>query len=216
MRAQVIQKILEHKIIAIVRGADEEKVPQIAQALYDGGIRLMEVTFNQRQPESFACTENAIRQSIQKMGDKMVIGAGTVTSVELVDRARAAGAQYIVSPDTDLAVIRHTVELGMVSLPGAFTATEAKVAHNAGADFVKLFPCVDNAPAYLRALCAPLSHINFLAVGGVSADNCATFIQAGAVGVGVGSCLVDKNWVNEGRFDLITAEARRFVENIDK
>ena len=207
MREQVIESILENKIIAIVRGADEEKVPKIAQALYEGGVKLMEVTFNQKDPASFVHTQNAIRKSRELMGSKMLIGAGTVTSVALVEAAKEAGAQYIVSPDTD--------ELDMVSLPGAYTATEAKKAHNAGADFVKLFPCIDNAPAYLKALSAPLNHIRFLAVGGVNADNCAAFMNAGAYGVGVGGCLVNKEWVAQERYDLITAEARRFVENIN-
>ena len=215
MREEVIQAILEHKIIAIVRGADEDKVPKIAQALYDGGIRLMEVTFNQKDPASFVNTQNAIRKSIARMGDKMYIGAGTVTSVALVEAAREAGAQYIVSPDTDEDVIRRTVELGMVSLPGSYTASEAKKAHNAGADFVKLFPCVEGAPAYLKALCAPLSHIRFLAVGGVNAENCAEFMKAGAYGVGVGGCLGNKQWVAEDRYDVITAEAKKFVKNIN-
>ena len=215
MREQVIESILENKIIAIVRGADEEKVPKIAQALYEGGVKLMEVTFNQKDPASFVHTQNAIRKSRELMGSKMLIGAGTVTSVALVEAAKEAGAQYIVSPDTDEDVIRRTVELDMVSLPGAYTATEAKKAHNAGADFVKLFPCIDNAPAYLKALSAPLNHIRFLAVGGVNADNCAAFMNAGAYGDGVGGCLVNKEWVAQERYDLITAEARRFVENIN-
>lgn len=215
MREQVIQAILEHKIVAIVRGAEEDKVPKIAQALYDGGIHLMEVTFNQKDPDSFVNTQNAIRNSIARMGDQMLIGAGTVTSVSLVEAAKEAGAQYIVSPDTDEDVIRRTVELGMVSLPGAYTATEAKKAHNAGADFVKLFPCIEGAPAYLKALCAPLSNIRFLAVGGVNADNCAAFMKAGACGVGVGGCLVNKEWVAQERYDLITAEAQKFVKNIN-
>ena len=126
MREQVIESILENKIIAIVRGADEEKVPKIAQALYEGGVKLMEVTFNQKDPASFVHTQNAIRKSRELMGSKMLIGAGTVTSVALVEAAKEAGAQYIVSPDTDEDVIRRTVELDMVSLPGAYTATEAK------------------------------------------------------------------------------------------
>ena len=102
-----------------------------------------------------------------------------------------------------------------MSLPGAYTPTEAKVAYNAGADFVKFFPCVGNAPAYVKAVCAPLNHINFLAVGGVSADNAADFLKAGALGVGVGGNLVNKEWIKNGEFDKITAEAKKYVANVN-
>ena len=216
MREKVIQEILDKKIIAIVRGVEPAKVLNIAQALYDGGITLVEVTFNQKNPASWQETADSIAAIKAHMGDKVLVGAGTVTSVELVELAAKAGAGYIISPDTDPAVIRRTKELGLVSLPGAYTPSEAKQAHNAGADFVKLFPCVGDAPAYLKALCAPLSHIKFLAVGGVNADNAADFLKAGAVGVGVGSCLVNKKWADAGEFEKITAEAKRFMENLSK
>ena len=214
MRQRIIQEILDQKIISIVRGVEPDKMVRIAEALYEGGVTLIEVTFNQKNPDSWQETADAIAAIKAAMGDKMFVGAGTVTSVELVDMAAKAGAGYIISPDTDLEVIAKTRELGLVSLPGAYTASEAKQAHKAGADFVKLFPCVEGAPAYVKALCAPFNHIKFLAVGGVNADNAATFLRSGAVGLGVGGSLVNKKWVEEGRFDLITAEAKKFIENI--
>ena len=188
----------------------------IAEALYEGGVTMIEVTFNQKNPNSWQETADSIAAIKAAMGDRMFVGAGTVTSVVLVDMAANAGAGYIISPDTDPDVIARTRELGLVSLPGAYTPTEAKQAHNAGADFVKLFPCVGDAPAYLKALCAPLSHIKFLAVGGVTADNAADFLKAGAVGIGVGSSLVNKKWADAGEFYKITEEAKRFVANISK
>lgn len=214
MRQQVIEKIKEEKIIAIVRGMNKEQTVKIAQALYEGGIRFIEVTFNQKCPERFCETVESIRAIREAMGDKMFVGAGTVTSVELVELAAEAGALYMISPDMDESVIRRTRELGLVSIPGAYTATEAKRAYLAGADFVKLFPCVGDAPAYVKAICAPFNHIPFLAVGGVNADNAIDFIRAGAVGVGVGSCLANKKWADAGRYDLITEEAKKFVNNI--
>lgn len=216
MRETVIREILDNKIIAIVRGMDGDQILKIAHALYEGGIRLVEVTFNQKDPASFPQTAAAIRAIREEMGEKMLVGAGTVTSPELVDMAAEAGALYIISPDTDVDVIRRTRALGLVSLPGAYTATEAKQAHNAGADFVKLFPCIEGAPAYLKALKAPLSHIDFLAVGGVNADNAAEFMKAGAVGVGVGGSLVNKKWVDAGEYWRITEEAKRFIANISE
>lgn len=216
MREKIIEEVLKHKIIAIVRGMDKEQTINIAKALYEGGIRFIEVTFNQKKPEEFYKTADSIRAIREAMGDKMYVGAGTVTSVELVDMAAEAGALYMISPDMDEEVIRHTRKLGLVSMPGAYTATEAKKAYNAGADFVKLFPCIGDAPAYVKALCAPLSHIPFLAVGGVDANNAGAFIKAGAVGVGVGSSLVNKKWVDAGEYEKITEEAKKMIENINK
>lgn len=215
MRETVINEIKKQKIIAIMRGLSTDEAVKTAKALYEGGITLVEVTFNQKAPETFVDTAAAIKAIKEEMGDKMLVGAGTVTSPELVKLAAEAGALYIISPDTDVAVIKTTKELGLVSLPGAYTPTEAKVAYNAGADFVKLFPCVGNAPAYVKAVCAPLNHINFLAVGGVNADNAADFLKAGALGVGVGGNLVNKEWIKNGEFDKITAEAKKYVANVN-
>ncbi len=214
MRERVIQEIRDKKIIAIVRGVDEVQALAIAKALYEGGITMVEVTFNQKNPDQFINTANAIRAINAEMGDKMLVGAGTVTSVELVEMAKDAGAKYIISPDADVEVIKKTRELGLVSLPGAYTPTEAKQAYNAGADMVKLFPCVGDAPAYLKAICAPFNHIPFLAVGGVNADNAADFLKAGAVGVGVGGSLVNKKWADAGEYWRITEEAKKLIRNI--
>ena len=213
-REEVIQRILDEKIISIIRGVDPEQALKAAEALYAGGISLVEVTFNQAKPESFEDTAKAIRAIKEQLDGKVLVGAGTVTSVELVEMAAQAGASYIISPDTDAAVIGRTRELGLVSLPGAYTPTEAKQAHNAGADFVKLFPCIGDAQAYLKAIRAPLSHIRFLAVGGVTADNAKSFLQAGAVGLGVGSSLVNPKWADANEYYKITEEAKRFVANI--
>ena len=214
MRERVIQEILDKKIIAIVRGVDEDQAIKIAHALYEGGVTMVEVTFNQKNPDTWVNTCNAIRTIDKTFEGKMLVGAGTVTSCELVQMAADAGAKYIISPDADIEVIKKTRELGLVSLPGAYTPTEAKQAYLAGADMVKLFPCVGDAPAYLKAICAPFNHIKFLAVGGVNADNAAAFIKAGAVGVGVGGCLVNKAWADAGEYWRITEEAKKFVANI--
>ena len=211
MREQVIQSILENKIIAIVRGANPEQAVKVAKAIYDGGIKLIEVTFNQKNPNSFCDTVKAI-SAIKKNIPEMVVGAGTVLSKEQVDLAISGGAEYIVSPDTDVEVIKYSVEKGLVSLPGAYTASEAKTAYNAGADFVKLFPCTD--VAYLKALKAPLSHINMVAVGGVNTENAVDFLNAGAVGVGVGSSLVNKKYLENGEYDKITEIAKNLVEKV--
>ena len=214
MREQVIEAIREHKIIAIVRGASQDQAVKAADALYEGGIRLVEVTFNPKDPCSFMNTAKAIHTIKEKYGEELYVGAGTVITPSLVEMAYNAGALYIISPDTDSEVIKRTRELGMVSLPGAYTASEVKRAYKEGADFVKIFPCIDNAPAYIKALSAPLNYIPLLAVGGVNADNCADFIKAGAAGVGVGGSLVRKDWMASGEFGKIKEEAKRFIQKI--
>ena len=214
MREEVIAAIENKKLIAIIRGANVADAVAAANALLDGGISLIEVTFNQKDPSSFPTTAESIRAIIQELGDRVLVGAGTVLTTEQVEMAAQAGAKYIISPDTDCDVIRRTLELGLVSLPGAYTATEAKRAYTAGADFVKIFPCIGDAPAYVKALCAPLSHIRFLAVGGVNVENCTAFLNAGAVGLGIGSCLVSKERLANRQYDKITDTARQFVEKI--
>ena len=165
-------------MVAIVRGLDSG-YEQLAQALYDGGIRAIEVTFNQKNPSTWVQTTGAIHAIRETMGEKMAVGAGTVTTVELVQLAFDAGAEFIVSPDTNEAVIRRTRELGMVSMPGAMTPTEIRQAYAAGADFVKVFPAGTLGSAYIKAIRGPLNNIPLLAVGGVSEKNAGEFMKAG-------------------------------------
>ena len=214
MRDRVINLILEEKIIAIVRGAEPEQCKAVAKALYAGGIRLMEITYDQKRPESWQATANAIGALAREYEGRMFVGAGTVTCTELVELTAKAGGAFIISPDTDVEVIRKTRELGRVSMPGAMTPSEIKIAHNAGADFVKLFPVGNLGASYLKAVKAPLSHIKIMAVGGVNEDNAAEFIKAGAVGLGVGGNLAKKAWIEAGEFDKLTAAAQALVEAV--
>lgn len=212
MSSERIDLILQTKVVAIVRGLDGGFAP-LAQAMYDGGIRAIEVTFNQKDPAQYRKTTDAIRAIREAMGEKMVVGAGTVTSVELAQLAWGAGAHFIVSPDTNVEVIRRTKELGMVSMPGAMTPSEILTAHHAGADFVKVFPAGALGPGYIKAVRGPLNHIRLLAVGGISEKNAAEYIQAGCVGVGVGGNLVNKEWIANGEYGKIEALARALCRN---
>gem|GEM_PF-501609 len=130
-----------------MRGVSADQCSKVANALYAGGVRLMEITYNQKDPASWQQTAEAIGALTEEFGAKMLFGAGTVTNVELVELTHAHGGKYIISPDTNVDVIKRTVELGMVSLPGAMTPTEVMTAHDAGADFVKLFPAGDGSLA---------------------------------------------------------------------
>ena len=187
---------------------------KVAKALYEGGIRLMEITFDQKNPASFQATAGAIRAIGEAYAGKMMVGAGTVTTPELVELAASAGAQYIISPDVNVDVIHRTRELGLVSLPGAMTPTEVMTAHLAGADFVKLFPAGNLGISYVKAIRAPISHVKLLAVGGVNEDNVADFLHAGMVGAGVGGNLANKKWIEAGEYDKITQTARKLLDAV--
>ena len=210
MREAVIQKILDEKVIAIVRGFYEEECLNLAKALHAGGLNLMEVTFDQRDHKERLRTVGTLQLLNQALGDKMGFGAGTVTTVEMVHMAKEGGAQFIISPDTDPAVIKATVEAGLVSIPGALTPTEIKQAHAYGADFVKVFPAGNMGASYLKAVTAPLSHIRMLAVGSVDGSNIRDYLAAGAVGAGVASCLFKKDWIKAGEWDRITEATKAF------
>lgn len=212
-----MQEISEKRnIIVIVRGIGEKYILKLAEALLNGGIDMMEVTFNQAEPNSWDETCRAIRSVKNTFAGRMSIGAGTVLSVEQLHIAHDAGAEFFVSPNVDADVIREGKRLGMEAFPGALTPTEAVLAHKAGADAVKLFPAGDLGPSYLKSVRAPLSHIKFLAVGGINEKNAADFIHAGAVGIGVGGSLVNKAWIEEGEFEKITALAKEYRKAVDE
>lgn len=214
MRQQIIEKILEKKAIAIVRGIFEEDCLNLAKALLDGGVELLEVTFDQKSAEERQRTAATIRLLVKELGDRMCFGAGTVTTVEMVEMAKAAGAQFIVSPDTNADVIRATVAADMVSIPGAMTPTEIAQAHRYGGDFIKVFPVSTLGPSYIKNVAAPLSNIRMLAVGGVDGSNIDAYLAAGAVGAGVAGCLFKKDWVAAGQWDKITEASRAFVAKL--
>ena len=150
MKQQVIEKILEYKAIAIVRGVYGEDCLNLAKALCAGGIKLLEATFDQKSQEERIKTTETIKLLCRELGDQMLFGAGTVTTPEMVKMAKDAGATFIISPDTCEEVIRATVDMGLVSIPGALTPTEIAQAHRFGADFVKVFPANRMGPAYIK------------------------------------------------------------------
>lgn len=214
MREKVIHSVDREKIVAIVRGISSEKIIPTAEALYAGGVRLMEVTFDQAHPEHFSDTCKAISMVSEHFRDRMYVGAGTVTTPDLVDAAYKSGALFIVSPDCNPATIRRTRELGMVSMPGAMTPTEILAAHEAGADYIKLFPVGNLGAGYVKAIRGPISHLKLLAVGGVNASNVKEFLNAGCCGAGAGGNLANKQWIEAGEFDKITKVARDLCEAV--
>lgn len=212
--AQVLQEILDGKIVAIIRGVKPHYIIETARALKAGGIRCLEVTFDQSSEATINETLESLRLIRDTFGVEVLLGAGTVVSKEQVRMAVEAGAEYIISPNTDVEVIRYTKELGKVSIPGAFTPTEAVTAYEAGADIVKLFPAGLLGTSYIKALNGPLGHIPYTAVGGVNEENAADFIAAGASGVGVGGNLVSVKAIEAGEFHKITETAQKYIANL--
>lgn len=208
MKNVIIQKILDEKVVAIVRGYTEQECLDLATALHAGGVNLLEVTFDQKSEDERQRTVRTIKLLNEELGSQMCFGAGTVTTVEMVRMAHSAGAKFIISPDMDPEVIKETVALGMVSIPGALTPTEIKQAHAYGADFVKVFPVSNMGASYIKNITAPLSHIRMLAVGGVDGSNIRDYFAAGAVGAGVASCLFKKDWIKAGQWGRITEAAK--------
>ena len=214
MKQQIIDKILKEKIIVIVRGVEREKLIELAEAMYDGGIRLLEITYSADKSVSDEETADRIKMLAEHFGDRMYIGAGTVLTPYQLELTHKAGGRFIISPDAFDDVIRRTVELDMVSIPGALTPTEAQSAVRAGADFVKLFPVCDLGAAYVKAIKAPLSHIKFLAVGGINGDNMQEYLDAGVCGFGLGSNIINKKMINENDFCGITELAKKYVSKV--
>lgn len=210
-KQSVIKSIEENKIIAILRGVEQEKLISTAEALYSGGIRLLEITYSADGTISDEETARSIEMLSSHFEGRMFIGAGTVLSEKQVQLTKAAGGRFIISPNTDEKVIAETNGCGLVSIPGALTPTEVWQAHSFGADFVKLFPITSMGPGYVKAIKAPLSNIKLLAVGGVDENNMAEYLKAGACGFGLGSNLADKKLIDSGDFKALTDLAKKYT-----
>jgi 2-dehydro-3-deoxyphosphogalactonate aldolase len=174
----------ECPLIAIIRGVKPDEAEAIADAVHEGGIRIVEVPLNSPDPL------RSIELVSRKFGDRMLVGAGTVLRTEQVEAVRQAGGRIIVSPDTNVEVIAKTAQAGLVSSPGYFTPSEAFAAIRAGAHSLKLFPAEGASPSVLKAHLAVLPRdIPVLAVGGIAPDNMRPWMDAGAKGFGLGSGL---------------------------
>jgi len=205
MTRKLMEELSREKIIAIIRGIDEANGDLTAKALADGGIVFLEVTLN---------TEGAlgmISRFRSNYAGRLRIGAGTVLDIGQAKEAVAAGAEYIISPNLDEEIVYYGAENGIEVWPGTMTPTEIVRAYKAGASAVKVFPFASLGAGYLKEIRAPLNHIPMIATGGVNLDNIASVFDAGAVAVGLGGNLVDKQLIREGRFDELTQRAKAFV-----
>ena len=204
----ILEEIIEHKIVAILRGVQPKKVLEVANALYHGGIRLVEVTLNSEDP--FV----QIEMLTHELGKKMLIGAGTVLDVEGARRAIRSGARFLISPVVDVDVIRTAKDNDVVSIPGAYTATEIFFAHKSGGDIIKVFPASD--PGYMKSVLAALDQVKLMPTGGVSLSNIRQFHQSGCVAFGIGSALVHHVANPDGQYLAgLTEKARGFVDAVN-
>jgi len=201
---EILNQIRKHKICAIVRGVPKEKIIAVADALYEGGIKAIEVTFNTTG------ASDMIRTLKSEYGNKILIGAGTVLDPETAKEAISAGASFILSPTLNLDVIKICLRYNVVPVPGITTATEALTAWENGARIVKLFPAGTLGTQYLKQIKGPLSQIDLMAVGAIGAENMKDFLDAGASSVGVGGELVNQSLIQADDFSEIKRRAETF------
>ncbi|BAM46407.1 MAG: bifunctional 4-hydroxy-2-oxoglutarate aldolase/2-dehydro-3-deoxy-phosphogluconate aldolase [Amphibacillus sp.] len=195
------------KLVAIFRKVPNAAAIETAKAVVRGGINFIEITMD---------APNADLQikevSSYFKGEDVFVGAGTVLSVEMAKKAIEAGAQFLVSPNLDEAVVKYCQTQNIPMFPGVLTPTEAERANQLGCSFVKIFPAGSMGASYIKNLKGPLSHIDFMATGGVNLDNIQSFIKNGAAAIGLGSQLVDLNKINDGNFESIESVAKQYRE----
>jgi 2-dehydro-3-deoxyphosphogluconate aldolase / (4S)-4-hydroxy-2-oxoglutarate aldolase len=207
-RLDAVQRIMSCGVVAIVRMDDAAGLGQVARAIKEGGVDVIEFTMT--TPGAL----DIIAKSAAEFGSSVLLGAGTVLDTETARAAILAGARFLVAPTLNLDVIDLAHRYDVATLPGVFTPTEMLTAWEAGADLLKVFPATALGPQYFKDVLAPLPYLRMVPTGGVSLENCADFIKAGAVAVAVGSNLVDKKAVKEGRWADLTATARQFVDAV--
>lgn len=204
-RNALVAEILSRRLSAIIRSGDQDLARDAMRAAVDGGFRLVEFTLT---------TPGALELIAEFAADRsLLVGAGTVLTPEDAGAAVDAGARFLVSPVTDPAVIAAARALGVPAIPGAFTPTEMQAAHGAGADFVKLFPAPADVPSYIASIRGPLPHLRIWPTNGVTADNVAAVLRAGAAGAGFVAPLFDPAAMAERDFGAIRARAEAIIRN---
>jgi 2-dehydro-3-deoxyphosphogluconate aldolase/(4S)-4-hydroxy-2-oxoglutarate aldolase len=204
-KPEILRRLVDPGIIAIIRADSSEQLVEAAEALLAGGVTAMEVTMT--TPGALAVIADISR----RLGNRIVLGVGSVTDPETLRAAVDAGAEFIVTPVTKPEVIAAANALGKPIASGAFTPTECLLAHESGADFVKLFPADLGGPAYIKSLLAPLPMLRIVPTGGVTPQTCRAFLEAGSVALGAGSALVSKDILASANWAKLTARAQEFV-----
>ena len=209
-KREMMELIQKTGVIAIMRAKSSDQLLAAADAIKAGGVQVIEVTMT--TPGAL----DVIRQATERYGADVLFGVGSVLDPESARAAILAGAQFVVSPTLNLKTIELCHRYAIPVVPGAYTPTEILTAWEAGADMVKVFPASVGGPAYFKAVKAPLPQVKLVPVGGVSLDNTADFIHAGADAVGVGGALVSQKLLEAGDFAALTERARRLRQEVAK
>jgi 2-dehydro-3-deoxyphosphogluconate aldolase/(4S)-4-hydroxy-2-oxoglutarate aldolase len=207
-RQETVKRIEQLGIVAVIRLRDPGKLRAVVDAIVAGGVQALEVTM------TVPGAVELIRGLAPTLPEGFLLGAGTVIDAATAHAVIDAGAQFVISPVFRRAVIDACHQRGVPAVPGCFTPTEILEAHDAGADIVKVFPATTLGPQYIKDVRAPLPQVRLMPTGGVTPDNAGDWIRAGAVAVAAGSSLLDSAAIESGRFEVITANARRFVDNV--
>jgi 2-dehydro-3-deoxyphosphogluconate aldolase / (4S)-4-hydroxy-2-oxoglutarate aldolase len=208
---EALAMILEEGVVPVIRVASAEEALEVAKALKEGGISVIEVTM------TVPGAMDVIKEVNQKFKGKVLLGAGTILDAETARLALINGAQFLVTPTLNVEVIKMSNRYSAVVIPGALTPTEILTAWEAGADLVKVFPIGQvGGPAYIRAIKAPLPHILLVPTGGVNLQNAGEFIKAGAAAIAAGGELVDKQAVAEKKYSVVIENARKFLAEVKK
>ena len=205
-RADISARIIQNGIVAVVRAARFEDVAPVCDALLIGGVVAIEITMT--VPNAL----RALRETCERVGKQALIGAGTILHNEQCRAALHAGAQFIVSPVAKIELIEVAHGAEKPVMIGAYTPTEAQLAHEAGADFIKIFPADKLGPAYVKNIRAPLPHLRIVPTGGVDLQTAPEFLRAGCVALGVGSSLIDADLVKDKRWDELSRLAAEYVK----
>lgn len=205
-RSKHLERILDLGIVAVVRAPDGSRLVEVVRALHEGGIDVAEITMT--VPDAL----DVLRQVRRELGDKVLLGAGTVLDAETARAVLLAGAEFVVAPTVDLETIRLCRRYDKVVMPGAFTPTEILMAWQAGADIVKVFPADVVGPAFFKAMQGPLPQVRLMPTGGVNLTTAASFLQAGACCLGLGNQLVEPQALARGDMVRIRDLARQYVE----
>jgi 2-dehydro-3-deoxyphosphogluconate aldolase/(4S)-4-hydroxy-2-oxoglutarate aldolase len=209
-KSAALQRVLDSGIVAVIRAPRGDLLADVAEALFAGGVEVMEVTFT--VPHALQVLEKVAN----RVGDKILLGAGTVLDAETARAAMLAGAEFLVSPTVNLDVIRLCRRYDKAVMPGAFTPTEVLTAWEAGADIVKIFPSDVTGPQYIKALRGPLPQVRMMPTGGVNLETAADFLRAGACALGVGGSLVEPKAVAAGDMKRIESLARQYVQIVNE
>lgn len=206
----VLEKVKALGLLAVIRGPSADLTVQMVEALVKGGVLGIEITY------STPNAEEVVKKLTEKFGDSIVLGMGTLTKPEQAQSAKAAGAQFLVSPVCEPELVKAMVSTGLLTMAGALTPTEVFQTYKLGTDVVKIFPGSVGGPAYIKALKGPFPYIPMMPTGGVSAGNVADWFAAGVVAVGAGSELCPPQLAKEGKFDEISKKAADFVAVIQQ